>query len=102
MLSKAAAIGDNLTKEEVYEGLFCGTFKLFLRDNSAALASHGNGFLRIGLAGGNMEDMHSIEKEAVRYAKSFNYKYVEIVGRPGWERALLDYKRVAVVLQKEL
>lgn len=102
LLENTAAVGDNITKQDVVDGLMEGRFSLILRPASAALLSHGEGFLRIGLAGGVMEEMHSIEKEAVEYAKALDYKYIEIIGRSGWERELLGYKRVAVVLRKEL
>ena len=101
-LKEAAAVGDSMSKADALGGLMDGRFSLILRENSAALVSHGNGFLRIGMAGGDMEEMHSIEEEAVKYAKCFDYKYVEIVGRPGWERVLKGYERVAVVLRKEI
>lgn len=102
MLSVAAAVGDQMTKDEALEGLMGGNLSLILRENSAALLSHGDGFLRIGMAGGVLEEMHSIEEEATKYAKCFDYKYIEIVGRPGWESVLKGYKRVAVVLRKEI
>ncbi len=102
LLSKAAAVGDQMTKQDVIDGIVAGTFSLILRPDSAALVSHGGGFLRIGMAGGVMEEMLSIEEEAIKYAKCFDYKYIEIVGRPGWEKVLPGYKRVAVVLRKEI
>lgn len=102
LLKEAAAVGDNVTKEDVLEGLKDSSFTLIIRDNSAALVSHCGHFLRVGLASGIMEEMTSIEQEATDIANIFKYEYIEIVGRPGWERVFPDYKRVAVVLRKEL
>ncbi len=102
LLGNAAAIGDHLTREEAIEGLGNGAFVLFTRDHSAALSAHCNGFLRTGLAGGDLSELRDIEREIDLYARSFGYPFVEIVGRPGWERVLPGYRRVAVVLRKEL
>ena len=102
LLENAAAVGDNITKEEVIEGLRNGSFVLFTRNESAALAAHCDGFLRIGLAGGNMDEMVEIEEEIKDYATDCGYSFVEIIGRPGWERALEGYDKVAVVLRKEI
>ena len=102
LLEDAAAVGDHVSKGEVIEGIASGRFVLFTRQRSAALAAHCNGFLRVGLAGGEMSEMLEIEEEVARYARSYGYPFVEIVGRPGWERALPDYRRLAVVLRKDL
>lgn len=102
LLESAAAIGDHISRDEAVDGLAAGRFVLFTREKSAALAAHCNGFLRVGLAGGELSEMLEIEEEIAIYARSFGYPFVEIIGRPGWEKALSGYRRVAVVLRKEL
>jgi len=102
LLKDAVVISDHIEKEEVENGLKAGSFKLFFHQNSVALIVHQNGFLRVGLAGGVMEDLLVIEKDVCEYAKCRGDKFIEIISRPGWERALENYQRVAVVLRKEL
>ena len=41
-------------------------------------------------------------QEFERWGQSIGCRYVEIIGRHGWERALPGYKRRAVVLHKPL
>ena len=69
---------------------------------SAAVTCDFGESLRIGLAGGNLDELKELEKEICSFAKEQNYRFVEIIGRPGWERELTDYKRTAVLLRKEL
>ncbi len=101
-LNKAAGIGDEITKEEAEDGLRDGTFSFFSRDNSAALVAAYGGALRIGIAGGDLGELLEIEKEMLEYAKQNHFSYVDIIGRPGWERVLPNYDRVAVLLRKQV
>ena len=101
LLEKAAAIGDGLSREEVIIGLELGIYRLWQTPNSAALTAEEGQIIRIGLAGGNLAELKTIEKQITEYAKSQNFTNVEIVGRPGWEREL-NYDRVAVVLRKNI
>jgi hypothetical protein len=99
-LNEAAGIGDEITKEEAEAGIRDGSFSFFSRDNSAALvAAHGDA-LRIGIAGGDLDELREIEREIYEYARQNNFAYVDIIGRPGWERVLPNYDRVAVLLRK--
>ena len=101
-LSEAAAIGDELTKEDAVNGIRDGTFVYFRRGQSAALvAIHGDA-LRIGVAGGELNDLREVEADIIKYARKGGFKYIDIVGRPGWEKALPGYNRVAVLLRKEV
>lgn len=102
LLERAMVVGEELTKEEVGRGLRNGTFKLLSRANSVALVAHCKGYLRIGLASGNMPEMLELEREITDYGKERGDRYIEIIGRAGWERALKDYKRVAVIVRKDL
>jgi hypothetical protein len=46
--------------------------------------------------------LKNLEKKIIKYAKEKKYKYVDILGRMGWEKALKGYKRKAVLLRKEI
>jgi hypothetical protein len=89
-------------REEVQRGLDEGMFTLFEGLESAAVTCDFGDSLRIGLAGGNLQELKQIEEEICDFAKARNFRFVEIIGRPGWERELPDYKRTAVLLRKEL
>ena len=102
VLKEAAKIGDGLKMEEAYEGLQSGLFRLWVYGGSAALTAEEGSTLRIGLAAGDMGDMFVIEERIINYARDNGFTSVEIVGRPGWERVLTGYDRVAVVLRKTI
>jgi|TARA_R110000796_G_scaffold74431_2_gene167498 hypothetical protein len=93
---------ESVTKDEVQAGLESGDFALFESPKSAAVTCAYGKSLRIGLAGGDLEELKEIEKEICNFAKSREFRFIEIIGRPGWERELTDYKRTAVLLKKEL
>jgi hypothetical protein len=93
---------ESVTREEVETALQNGDFSLFESPRSAAVTCSYGESLRIGLAGGNLEELKEIEKEICSFAKSREFRFIEIIGRPGWERELTDYKRTAVLLKKEL
>ena len=100
LLQSAAVLGDSLSKEEAIEGLRNGTFALFTREHAAALSANMGNFLRVGLAGGDLSELIDIEAEIFEYAEQNGYQAVEIVGRPGWERVLEGYEKIAVILRK--
>lgn len=100
-LNEAAGIGDEITKEEAILGLRDGTFSFFSREKSAALVAAYGDALRIGIAGGDLDELKEIETEVHEYARQMGFKYIDIIGRPGWERVLPGYNRVAVLLRKE-
>ena len=83
-------------REEVQQGLDEGMFTLFEGLESAAVTCAFGDSLRVGLAGGNLEELKHIEEEICDFAKARNFRFVEIIGRPGWERELPDYKLTAV------
>tara|TARA_R110002020_G_scaffold249794_1_gene463810 strand:+ start:742 stop:1089 length:348 start_codon:yes stop_codon:yes gene_type:complete len=102
LLAPATVAYEDVGREEVEQGLSEGTFTLFESPKSAAVTCAFGDSLRIGLAGGNLQELKQIEEEICAFAKARNYRFVEIIGRPGWERELTDYKRTAVLLRKEL
>lgn len=57
---------------------------------------------RIWLAGGDLDELLDAEKYVAEWGKSHGCDAMEIVGRHGWKKKLVDYKSVATVLAKEL
>ena len=102
LLNSAAQTGDGIKYEEVKKGLETGEFMFFSRDNSAAVTASAGDTLKIGLAGGKLKELLDIEKEITQYAIINGYKHLEILGRPGWEKSLKQYKKVAVLLRRTL
>ena len=99
LLEPATAIADNVTKQEVEQGLNDGTYQMFMDEKSVVGYKDS---LRIGLAGGELNSLKSLEKKIIKYAKEKKYKCVDILGRIGWEKELEGYKRKAVLLRKEI
>tara|TARA_R100001530_G_scaffold127029_1_gene96141 strand:- start:1066 stop:1407 length:342 start_codon:yes stop_codon:yes gene_type:complete len=93
---------EDLKREDFEQGIKNGSYKLFTNNKSSALIASYNTTLRVGLAGGDLESLKEIEKKIVNYAKKRKYKYIDILGRKGWERALEGYNKKAVLLRKEI
>ena len=91
-------MGDGIQKEEVRQALHTGEFSFFSRENSAAIVAADGDTLRIGLAGGDIYELLEFEI----YARAEGFERLEIMGRPGWERVLEGYEKVAVLMRKEL
>ena len=102
LLAPATEEFESLDREDLDRGIHDGDYVLFEGLESAAVTCSYGDSLRIGLAGGNLQELKHIEKEICDFAKARNYRFIEIIGRPGWERELTDYKRTAVLLRKEL
>jgi len=102
ILAPSTEAYENLQREDVESGLLSGDFMLFRSPNSLAVTCAYGKSLRIGLAGGDLEELLDIEEEICSYARTNGFTSVEIIGRPGWERMLDGYRRTAVLLRKEL
>mgnify|MGYP003143064736 FL=1 len=102
ILSPATEAYENVSREDVESGLLAGNFLLFRGPHSLAVTCAYGGSLRVGLAGGNLQELLDIEKDICAYARRRGYSTVEIIGRPGWEKVLKGYRRTAVLLRKEL
>ena len=102
LLEPATAIADNVTKQEVEQGLNDGTYQMFMDEKSVVITVGYKDSLRIGLAGGELNSLKSLEKKIIKYAKEKKYKCVDILGRMGWEKSLKGYKKQAVLLRKEI
>lgn len=93
---------EDLKREDFEQGIKNGSYKLFTNNKSSVLTASYNTTLRVGLAGGDLESLKEIEKKIVNYAKKRNYKYIDILGRKGWEKVLNGYNKKAVLLRKEI
>jgi pyruvate/2-oxoacid:ferredoxin oxidoreductase beta subunit len=102
LLERAVQMGDGISKAEVRDAIKEGKFSFFSRKKSAAITAADGATLRIGLAGGDIDELLDIEEEITVYAMNNGFKQVEIMGRPGWERTLDGYEKVAILLRKEL
>ena len=102
ILAPSTEAYEDLQRKDVESGLLSGEFMLFRSPNSLAVTCAYGKSLRIGLAGGDLEELLDIEEEICSYARTNGFTRVEIIGRPGWERMLYGYRRTAVLLRKEL
>ena len=102
LLEPATSIGENLTKENIEKGIDDGTYQIFMDEQSVVITADYEDALRIGLAGGELNSLKKLEKKIITYAKEKKYKYVDILGRMGWEKSLKGYKKQAVLLRKEV
>ena len=93
---------EDISREDVESGLLSGEFILFKTTNSVAVTCAYGKSLRIGLAGGNLQELLDMEKDICSHARTNGFTSVEIIGRPGWERMLDGYRRTAVLMRKEL
>jgi len=57
---------------------------------------------RIWLAGGDLEELMVAEKVVANWAKKQGCDGMEIIGRHGWKKKLVDYRSVATVLAKDI
>ena len=102
LLKPSTDIADNLSKEEIEKGLENGSYQMFIDEKSVVITADYQEALRIGLAGGELNSLKNLEKKIIKYAKEKKYKYVDILGRMGWEKSLKGYKKQAVLLRKEI
>ena len=93
---------EGVERDDVELGLIRGDYKLFSSGNSVAIVSPFNNILRIGLAGGEIKELLTIEKEINQYALKEGFTTLEIIGRAGWEKVLHGCERVAVMLRKDV
>ncbi|WP_417814052.1 hypothetical protein [Thalassospira alkalitolerans] len=103
VVSPAVDLADEgVTKEEVLQGLLEGSLLCFSLEKSAAIVTFARGGrLRVALAGGDLEELKLINEDILQYARDAGYRGVEIIGRPGWERALPDYEKAAIILRQD-
>ena len=61
LLNEAVQMGDGIKYSEVSEGLKTGHFSFFSREHSAAITASDGETLRIGLAGGDLNELFEIQ-----------------------------------------
>lgn len=57
--------------------------------------------LRFWLAGGNLETLRQLEKDAIEWSKGWGCVSCEIIGRRGWVRSLEGFKEAATLMVKD-
>ncbi|WP_207483121.1 hypothetical protein [Arenibaculum pallidiluteum] len=57
---------------------------------------------RVWLGGGALERLRDMVRSVEAWATAQGCARVEILGRPGWERAIPEVRKIAVLLVKEL
>jgi len=102
VLEPAIKSTQEVTREQLEEMIKSKEYQLFTKDNSAIITSHQGKILRIGVGGGNLGTIKEITKKIEKYAKKRKYKYIDILGRKGWEKVLDGYNKKAVLLRKEI
>lgn len=112
-LIKRAATHADLDDYEVIEKKLCaGTFLLWLACEGAEIFAayvtrleivNGVKFCTVVACGGReFEKWSHLINDVEAFAKAEGCRSVRIYGRDGWQRKLDGYKRVAVILEKEL
>ncbi|MFD2207219.1 hypothetical protein [Kiloniella antarctica] len=98
--------GNTHTTDDIRAGIISGSFQFWTSEKSAAITeivsypcSKG---CRVFLAGGDMTELLAMQPELEAWAQSIGCKFIEIDGRPGWERIHKDFKKQSVVLRKAL
>ena len=91
-----------ITREDLEKGIENNTYQLFKDDNCSLVTASHLDILRIGIAGGNLQSIIKITEKVEKYAKKRKYKYIDILGRKGWEKVLNGYKKEKVILRKEI
>ena len=102
VLEPAIESTHEVTRKQLEKMIESGEYQLFAKNNSAIITAHHGQILRIGIGGGNLVTIKEITKKIEKYAKKRNYKYIDILGRKGWEKVLDGYNKKAVLLRKEI
>ena len=106
----AAALGDDPTHsmDDVRRLIECGSgqHQFWAGKRSAIVTeivvSPRRWSLHFWLAGGDLEEILEMKPLIEAWGKAAGCSRVTISGRIGWERVLKDYRRVCVVLSKEI
>lgn len=106
-LRPAIAYADNaFTERSVLDGLLAGRFQLWPASKSAVVTQiirYPKGDVcRFFLAGGDLEELRTMEAPLIAWAKAQGCYALEIAGRDGWVRALGGYRKICTIFWKEL
>jgi hypothetical protein len=106
-LKKALRLtGGTHTKRDIFDGIMVGDFQLWRSRRSSALTEVVRypqlRSVRVFLAGGDLEELKTVEQKICAWAKEIGAKRVEIAGRRGWLKALDSYTETCTWMQKEI
>ena len=97
------------TIQDVFEDVMNGNAQLWPGKNSAIVTQIVNyprkKAIHVFLAGGDLEEIKSMEPHVVEYGKSQGCEVITLTGRPGWTRTFLTkigYKNTQVQILKEI
>lgn len=96
------------TLEHVREAIEIGNAQLWPMGDDGTIVSEvtktptGQLGCRLWLAGGNLRALIAAEVVVSEWAAEQGCEFMEIIGRPGWQRVLPAYERTAVVLRRAL
>jgi hypothetical protein len=100
--------GDRHTKESIWAGIVRGQYQFWPYGRSAGI-THVDVYptcsvLQLWLVGGELDDVLAHEPELAAWAKAVGCAAMQLVGRPGWAKALraLGYGRGDVILTRGL
>ena len=102
VLEPAARMSEGFTKDDLEKGIKGHQCFLFTKNKSACVCIKIKNTLRIALGGGDMDDVKDIVVDIEEFAKKRHFNAVDILGREGWHRVLPGFKKMAVLLRKEI
>jgi hypothetical protein len=95
-----------MTYDEILDDLLEQKAILFPLNESAALArsipSEKGDVCQVFMGAGKMKDMKEIHTMIERWGKETGHSTMEIVGRPGWIRALQGYKVTTMTISRAI
>jgi hypothetical protein len=99
--------GNTHTKEHIRQRLADGRAQLWTERDAALVTSierYDSGMVEVRgwLGGGSLDGLRRIEKRVEPWARSIGAKRLSILGRPGWIRALANWRLLATFIVKEL
>jgi hypothetical protein len=102
----APALDGSHSLDDVWRGVLAGEFHFWPGRRSAAvgeLVQHPRRRdYHVWLAGGDLTELKAMERSASAFARALGCDRMTIHGRPGWARALSDYRPVYLALAKDL
>jgi hypothetical protein len=107
LIERALRYQDSHTLEDVLQAIKEDRAQLWCGERSAIVteilkAPHKR-YCRIWLAGGDMDELvNEMLPEVETWALRRQCDSVQVNGRKGWQRVLVDYRQPSVVLEKEI
>jgi len=99
--------GGRYTLENVREAIACGDMQLFAGHRCALvtqIATWPSGLkaCTVIFGGGDLDEIKPLSEFVTQWAKGEGCSQMEVIGRPGWARALGTGAAVATVFRKEI